>query len=297
MEAEPCAIETEFVEANGLRFEVLSCGAGPRFALLLHGFPEVADCWRAQMPVLAALGYRVWAPNQRGYGASSRPSGVAAYAMEHLLADVAGLVDAAHARFSLVDTTLIAHDWGALVAWTFAARQVRPLARLVILNVPHPVCFARAVRRSPRQMLRSWYVLFFQIPRLADWALGRRGGELAGRMMLQTSTDPAHFPQDLVRACCRNAASPGGATAMLNWYRAAVRGGGLRRQLKLGFPAIDIPVLLLWGEADTAHAREPLEGSGDFERQLTKVLLPGVSHWVQQDATLACNGALVEFLR
>ncbi len=295
--SEPFAIEAEFVEANGLRFELLTCGTGDRLALLLHGFPEVAECWRAQMPVLAALGYRVWAPNQRGYGATTRPWGMEAYAIEHLMSDVAGLIDDAHTRFALRETVLVAHDWGALVAWTFAARRVRPLTRLVILNVPHPVCFARAIRRSPRQMLRSWYVLFFQIPGLPDWALRRRSGELAGRMMLQSSTAPEQFPRALLEACCRNAASPGGATAMLHWYRAALRGGGLRRQLRLGFPVIAVPVLVLWGEADVALGVETLEGTESFAPHLTRVMLPGVSHWVQQDATDACNAALRDFLR
>ena len=273
------------------------CGRGSRLALLLHGFPEVAECWREQMPVLAALGYQVWAPNQRGYGATTRPAGMSAYAMEHLMADVAGLIDAARARFGVADAVLVAHDWGALVAWTFAARRVRPLVRMAIINVPHPVCFARAVWRRPRQMLRSWYVAWFQVPWLADWALRRSGGALAGRMMLDSSTDAEHFPKALLEACCRNAASPGGSTAMLNWYRAAVCGGGLRRQLRLGFPVIEIPVLLLWGTADVALGMETLEGTEAWAPRLTRVLLPGVSHWVQQDATAACNAALVDFLR
>lgn len=290
------AIDTAFVEANGLRFEVLTCGTGNRLALLLHGFPQVADCWREQMPVLAGLGYRVWAPNQRGYGSTSRPAEMAAYAMEHLMADVAGLIDAAQVSCGVRETVIVAHDWGALVAWTFATRRVRPLARLAILNVPHPVCFARAVRRSPRQMLRSWYVLFFQLPLLPDWALRRRGGGLVARMMLQSSTDPQRFPQTLLEACRRNAASPGGATAMLHWYRAAVRGGGWWRQLRLGFLPIAIPVLVVWGEADVALGVETLHGTGTFAPNLTEVRLPGISHWVQQDATQACNEALRSFL-
>ena len=146
-------LRTEFVQANGLRFEVLTCGEGDRLALCLHGFPEVALSWREQMFALAGLGYRVWAPNQRGYGQSSRPRHMQAYAIEHLMADVAGLIDVSGAR----ETVLLGHDWGGIVAWCFAARRLRPLARLAIINVPHPVCFARSLRR-PGQMLRSWYV-------------------------------------------------------------------------------------------------------------------------------------------
>ena len=116
-------IHTEFVEANGLRFEVDVCGSGDRLALCLHGFPEHSISWRHQLPMLADLGYRAWAPNLRGYGNSSRPEGMAAYSIECLMDDVAGLIDASGAS----ETVLIAHDWGAVIAWHFAIRKLRPL--------------------------------------------------------------------------------------------------------------------------------------------------------------------------
>lgn len=285
-------LSTEFIKANGLCFEVLTCGEGPRLALCLHGFPEVADSWREQMPALAALGYRVWAPNQRGYGQTSRPPRVADYAIEHLMADVAGLIDASGAT----EVVLVAHDWGALVAWTFAARQIRALRALAIINVPHPVPFARTLRHSIGQMLRSWYMLFFQIPWLPEWLLSRRGGALVRQMMLRTSTAPATFPRDLLAASASNAAQPNAARAMIHWYRAFLRGGGFRRQLRLGFPPITIPVLLLWGMGDTYLSYRTTDGTEHFAPRLTRVDLPGVSHWVQQDATGLCNLALTQFL-
>lgn len=284
-------IDTEFVRANGLQFEVLTCGSGDRLALCLHGFPEVALSWRGQMPVLAAMGYRVWAPNQRGYGRSSRPPRIEDYAIERLMEDVAGLIDAAGA----LEVVLVAHDWGALVAWTFAARRVRPIERLVIANVPHPACFARELRR-PGQMLRSWYVGFFQLPRLPEMVLGRRRAALVGRMMVGTSTDPKHFPAELVEAVRENAAQPGALTAMIHWYRALVRGGGLRRQMRLGWPVIETPTLMLWGDRDVALSLRTTEGTDEYVRDLRFVQLPGVSHWVQQDATERCNAELRAFL-
>src|SRR5215469_13566243 len=111
------AIRFELVEANGLKFEVAMCGEGESLALCLHGFPEHALSWRDQLPVLARLGYRAWAPNQRGYGNSSRPEKVSDYAIDKLVADVAVLIDASGAKH----TVLIGHDWGAVVAWAFAA--------------------------------------------------------------------------------------------------------------------------------------------------------------------------------
>ena len=285
------AIATEFIPANGLTFEVLTCGQGETLALCLHGFPEVALSWREQMPVLAALGYRVWAPNQRGYGRSSRPLHVEDYAIEHLMADVARLIDASGAK----RVVLLGHDWGAIVAWCFAARCLRPIEKLVILNVPHPVCFARALRR-PGQMLRSWYAGFFQIPRLPEWLLSRRDAKPVADLMLRTSTERTGFPRDLLEATRANAAQPGALKAMIDWYRAFLRGGGLRRQLRQGFPVIEVPTLMLWGEKDTALAKYTTYGTGDFVRNLDLRYLPGVSHWVQQDAREICNEALRGFL-
>lgn len=284
-------IETEFIEANGLRFEVLTCGSGEALVLCLHGFPEVALSWREQMLMLARMGYRVWAPNQRGYGRSSRPGRMEDYAIERLMEDVAGLIDAAKAR----RVVLLGHDWGALVAWTFAARRVRPIDRLVIINVPHPACFARELR-TPGQLLRSWYVGFFQLPRVPELVLGRRRAALVGRMMLRTSTDRERFPRDLVEAVRDNASQPGALTAMLNWYRAFVRGGGLARQMRLGWPVIEVPTLMVWGDRDVALSLRTTVGTDRHVRDLRFVRLQGVSHWVQQDATERCHAELRAFL-
>ena len=282
---------TRKIEANGLTFTVDEAGGGKDIALCLHGFPEVALSWREQMPVLASLGYRVWAPNQRGYGRSSRPAQMRDYASEELMADMAGLIDASGAK----QVVLLGHDWGAIVAWCFATRQLRPIEKLVSINVPHPVCFARA-RRRPGQMLRSWYAGFFQIPRLPEWLLSRRNAEPVSDLIRRTSTDRANFPRDLLEATRANAAQPGALKAMIDWYRAFLRGGGLGRQLRQGFPLIEVPTLMLWGEQDTALAKFTTFGTGEFVPNLDLRYLPGVSHWVQQDATEACNDALRQFL-
>src|SRR5262249_15630311 len=159
-------IAHQHVLPNGLRFHVATCGDGDRLALCLHGFPECWFSWRHQMPLLARLGYRVWAPDLRGYGDSDRPAQVQDYAIEKLMDDVTGLIDAAGAG----ETLLIGHDWGAIIAWLFAIRQVRPLHRLVIMNVPHPGA-AEPGMRTLRQLRKSWYALFFQLPRLPELAM------------------------------------------------------------------------------------------------------------------------------
>ena len=292
MPANKYSLEVQFVYANGLDFEVLTCGTGDTLALCLHGFPEVALSWAGQMQVLAEMDYRVWAPNQRGYGRSTRPPHMEDYALEHLMADVACLIDASGAK----RVVLLGHDWGGIVAWCFAIRKLRPLERLVIVNVPHPACFARSLLWNPGQAIRSWYVGAFQLPWLPERLLARNGAEGIGKSMLRTSSRPELFPRDLLEATCANAAQLGALTAMIHWYRAFIRGGGLKRQRQQGFPIIETPTLLLWGEEDAFLSKRTTQGTNRFVRDLTLRYLPGVSHWVQQDAPELCNAELRAFL-
>lgn len=283
-------VRHEFVEANGLRFHVAAAGSGDRLALCLHGFPECWYSWRFQIGPLEKLGYRVWAPDLRGYGESDRPLGVESYALEHLLADVAGLIDASGAR----STLLLAHDWGAIVAWHFAMRRVRPIERLVILNVPHPAPWERELRR-PRQLLRSWYAFFFQLPRLPEALLGARGARAVGRALLSGVSNPEHLDEAALRVFRESAARPGALTAMLNYYRALVR-GGWKRQRAQGYPVIETPTLMLWGERDLALGVETTLGTHEYVRDLTLRYLPHASHFVQQDDPQRVNALLEAWL-
>ncbi|PYP92789.1 MAG: epoxide hydrolase [Candidatus Angelobacter sp. Gp1-AA117] len=284
-------IESESIQANGQTFEVFTCGSGDKLALCLHGFPEHALSWRRQLPMLARLGYRAWAPNQRGYGKSSRPQGIQEYALEKLRDDVAGLIDASGAK----ETVLIAHDWGAVVAWNFAIRQVRPLSALIILNVPHPKCYLDRLYRS-KQFLKSWYIFFFQLPWLPERMLTRHNAKAISNMILRSSTHPEQFPRDLLDIFRENVLSPGAATAMVNWYRALFRGGGARRGMRDGFPVIETRTLMLWGEEDVALDKSTTYGTDRYVKDLTLRYLPGISHWVQQDAPEAVNEMIACFL-
>ena len=273
---------TRLVQANGLPFEVAQTGEGDHLALCLHGFPEHLVSWRNQVPVLAAMGYRVWAVNQRGYGRSARPEGVGNYALRHLLADVAGLIDASGAR----RVTLIGHDWGAMVAWCFAAGRIRPLERLVVMNVPHPLCF-RAALRHWRQRRKSWYVGFFQLPYLPERMLSARGGAAVRRMLRGVP-----IPPEVVDFYAAQIAEPGAATAMLNWYRAMRLTDGIPR---LDTP-IEVPTLVIWGEQDVALDLICLDGTERYVRDLRIERLPGISHWVQLHAPDQVNTLLRGFL-
>jgi pimeloyl-ACP methyl ester carboxylesterase len=279
------------VTAGGLDFEVLEAGEGDRLALCLHGFPEHAYSWRFQLPLLVSLGYRVWAPNQRGYGNTTRPPNVADYDVAHLLDDVTALIDASGAK----SVTLIAHDWGGAVAWLYAMRPARPIERMAILNVPHPAIFSKTLRSSWAQKARSWYMSAFLLPKLPEFVLGRNHAHAVGEIFRKSATDKSRFTQDVLGVYRDAASLPGALTAMLNWYRAAPQ--GMSRQLRLGVPVIEIPTILIWGEEDTALGKETTYGTERYVKELSINYLPGVSHWVQQDAPERVNALLESFLR
>lgn len=279
------------VHVNGVDLEVsVTNEGGPRgLALLLHGFPEHAFSWRYQIPALAEAGYEVWVPNTRGYGGSSKPGEVAAYAVDELLADIAGLVDAAGRD----EVTLIGHDWGAVQAWMFAIRRVRPLARLVIMNVPHPACMRRELRTF-RQLRKSWYILFFQIPWLPEKLITARNAKAVGDAFTGMAVDTSRFPAEVTDVYRENAQRPGAIRSMINYYRAAFRAARAARNEEL--PVIETPTLMIWGLEDTALGRETTEGTDEHVADLTIRYLPGVSHWVQQEAPEIVNVMLLAWL-
>jgi pimeloyl-ACP methyl ester carboxylesterase len=282
-------IDYQTIRANGIDFHVATAGTGQRLALCLHGFPESSYSWRYQMPLLAQLGYLVWAPDLRGYGASSRPKGVKAYALENLEEDVAALIEASGAK----DVVLVGHDWGAVIAWYYAMFGRLRIAKLIIMNVPHPALMEKGLR-TRRQLAKSWYIFFFQLPWLPEWGLARRGCEAIGRAFRNMAVDKTRFPDEVLRVYREAAAAPGALTAMLNYYRALIR--GLRRTQRRGIVPINIPTLMIWGELDAALGKELTYGTQEFVSNLTLRYLPNVSHWVQQEAPETVNAMMEAWL-
>ncbi|MFC2046262.1 alpha/beta fold hydrolase [Chloroflexota bacterium] len=271
----------ERLPTNGIRLHTAL--AGPEDGdpvLLLHGFPDAWFGWEAQIEALAEAGFRVVAPDQRGYNLSDKPRGVANYEMGTLLNDVLGLADVfGYERFCLAG-----HDFGAMVAWNLAMRHPERLRRLAIANVPHPAVMGDFLRRNPSQMRKSWYALFFQLPHLPERVVRANNW----RFLISA------MPDDLTeteRDCYREAwAVPGAMTGMINWYRASLR--SLRRSK--GTPQIRVPALILWGQQDPhiSYAMAPL--SADLCQDCRLVTFDDASHWVLHDKPKEVSQLLIE---
>ena len=280
-------IRHERIRGDGIFLHVAQAGSGPP-VILLHGFPENWRTWKHQIPALTAAGFAVLAPDLRGYNESDRPSQREAYHLKHLVADVAALVRATGRERAHV----VGHDWGGILAWTFAGAHPELLDRLVILNAPHLDIYRRLARGPSRQLLRSWYVLLFRIPRLSEWALSARNFHLIRDLFRRQPFKPA-FSDGETEAYIQALAKPGALTAALNWYRenAAPDAVHLARSAR-----VDAPTLVIWGERDTSLGIELLD---DLKRVAPRVRVHRItdaSHWVQNEAPDEVNRVLIEFL-
>lgn len=269
---------------NGVRLHYVEQGAGP-LVLLLHGFPDFWYGWRFQIPALAA-GFRVVAPDLRGYNTSDRPTGIRPYRVSELVRDIAGLVR----HFGAERAHVVGHDWGGVVAWYLAMLEPGVVERLVVANAPHPAAFRRELR-TPGQMLRSWYAAFFQLPWLPEAAL-RRGDYAALRAVFRREpARPEAFTREDVARYRETFARPGALTAMLNYYRAAVRFPPPRVRV------IDAPTLLVWGDRDPHLSVRLTTGLERWVPRLRVEHLPHATHWVLTDAPEQVSALVDGFLR
>ena len=280
-------IEHHYIETNGIRLHVAQAGPadGP-LVILLHGFPEFWYGWRRQIEPLARAGYRVWAPDQRGYNLSDKPQGLAAYDIAELARDVIGLIDASGRQKCF----LAGHDWGAAVAWTVAQSYPERIEKLAILNVPHPAVMFRTLRSSPAQLRKSWYMFFFQIPLLPEAML--RTNDWAGAVeMLRRSSLPGSFTEQDFEQYRQAWWRKGAFTSMLNWYRAIIQ----HPPAMPADPRLRLPTLVLWGKRDIALSHEMAQLSIDLCEDGQLIFFENATHWVQHDEAEAVTAYLIGF--
>jgi pimeloyl-ACP methyl ester carboxylesterase len=271
-----------------VRLHAVAAGpaAGP-LVILLHGFPEFWYSWRKQIGPLAAAGFRVVAPDQRGYNLSGKPPNLADYAIPNLTADVMVIAD----QLGAGQFFLAGHDWGAAVAWATALQYPQRLKKLAILNVPHPAAMLHTLRTNPRQMLRSWYMAFFQLPRIPEARFSANNFAM-GTKSLVASSRPGTFAAEDLEQYRRAWSNPGTVTAMINWYRAFFR---LRPHL--GDPQIHVPTRILWGRRDMFLLPEMAQDSLQYCDSAQLTYFPEATHWLQHEEPVAVNAALIEFFQ
>jgi pimeloyl-ACP methyl ester carboxylesterase len=276
-------LQFEYIPTNGIQLHTALAGPenGPP-VILLHGFPEAWFGWENQIHPLAKAGFRVIAPDQRGYNLSDKPEGVDAYQIELLVNDILGLANS----LGLKQFHLAGHDWGAIVAWNVALSMPERVKHLIIANVPHPAVFRDYLRTHPAQMIKSWYAGFFQVPRLPE--LSSRAGNW--RFLIRAM--PEYWTENQRNRYRKAWSQPGAITAMINWYRAAF-------SLTRTNPASQVvrpPTLILWGKQDPhlSHQMAPLSLAYCQAGQL--VMIENATHWVQHDQPERVNQLMLEHL-
>lgn len=280
-----------FYDLPGLRLHAAVAGPadGPG-VIMLHGFPEGWLSFRRQIEPLAQAGFRVIAPDQRGYNLSGKRG---PYDLDTVAADALRLMDACGLR----QAHWVGHDWGAAVAWRLAQRYPQHVTTLSILNVPHPSLAARSVLRGNwRQAWRSTYVYFFQLPWLPEWLL-RRAGYALMRRGLQRSANPGTFSDEDLNRYQQVWSAPGGLAAMLGWYRAFVRRPDLTLRDMPRPGSYRMPAQIIWGKQDVALEVGLAEQSARLLANGRLVVLPEATHWVQHDVPERVTSLLKECLQ
>ncbi len=276
------------VITNGIRMYYVTQGSGP-LIVLLHGFPEFWYSWRFQLPFLAEHGYTAVAPDLRGYNDTDKPR--KGYDVATLTCDIKGLIKGLGQEKAII----AGHDWGGAVAWVFAARYPEMTGRLIVMNAPHPLAFQREMR-TLRQLRKSWYIFFFQLPWLPEYMLLRNNANEVGRMLRGAAVQKTTFPREVTARFQQAMSKPGAMKAALNYYRQifgrtpwslAATSNGFR---------IKAPTLIIWGEQDIALGIELLNGLEQWVDSLQIQRIPDSGHWVQQEQPGKVNQLMLDFL-
>ena len=280
--------EELFFQDGVVKLHAVAAGPldGP-IVLLLHGFPEFWRGWHRQIEPLADAGFRVIVPDQRGYNLSSKPTGVASYAISELVSDVITIAD----QLGREKIFLAGHDWGAAVAWSAALLHPERIAKLGILNVPHPSVMRRFLSSNLRQLRRSWYMFFLQVPWLPEALFRARNFKLGTSALLRSSRPDTFSEKDLTQY--RAAWSqPGALTAMMNWYRAA-----FRHRPRIADRTVHVPTRILWGERDAFLLAEMAQASLRYCDNADLFTFADASHWLQHEQPVRVSELLIDFFR
>jgi pimeloyl-ACP methyl ester carboxylesterase len=279
------------VQANGLRFRTIVDGPPQAdMFILLHGFPDGAELWSRQLGALAKAGSLAVAPDLRGYGLSDAPADKESYSIVHLVDDVAALIKA----FGRESAHVAGHDWGAVVAWFFAARHPEMTKTLTALSVGHPAALAAASKDDEDQQARSRYVGLFLLEGKAERVLAADDYRRL-RLTWSIGPNPEAVPRTVVEHFTRSLARPGRLTAALNYYRANLTAVGAAWEGLANIGPIATPTVLLWGDQDPALGRRGADDTRTYmEGEYELRVLEGAGHWLNFDRPDDVSRALTD---
>ena len=280
---------------SGLNMRIARAGSpSAPLIVMLHGFPECWYSWRHQLRALSDS-FDCVAVEMRGYGETDAPAGVANYTLDKLVGDVADLIAALGRERAVV----VGHDWGGAVAWATALMRPELVERLIVLNCPHLKRMSQELRHNVRQMLRSWYMLFFQLPRLPEWSFRRRDFAVLGRALMDGTVTKGAITRDDMHYYREAFRNPYSMSAAINYYRANFRSGFMARSGTNDWIDREIaaPTMLIWGEQDFALGVELTDNMQPlFSGPFTLRKIPDAGHWVQQDQPELVSRYIREFL-
>ncbi len=281
-------IKFDYAQIGGVRLHYATAGDGEKLVILLHGFPEFWYSWRHQIAALSDE-YTVVAPDMRGYNLSDKPVNAEDYKVDKLVDDVIGLIH----HFKRRKAAVIGHDWGAIVAWTLAAKHPESLWKLGALQVP-PVSVWRK-NQTFKQFLASWYMFFFQIPKLPEFLFKLNDYTLLENALKNSTAERGVFTAEDIAEYKKAWSEPFALTAMLNYYRA-----NILQRLFGKFPdepKIKVPTIFIYGEKDTAVLPETVKAVGEaIDAPFEEFFIPNAGHWVQQEEAETVTQILRDFL-
>ncbi len=282
-------INHEWRTIAGVRLHCAVAGSGP-LLLLLHGFPEFWYSWRHQIPVLAEH-FTVVAPDLRGYNESDKPPRIGDYTTPTLVQDIVQLIHS----FGYERAIVAGHDWGGAVAWSTALSRPEVVEKLIILNAPHPRLFMQHILTNPQQRLRIWYMLFFQLPWLPEITIRANHYQFIEGAFRGMAVHKEQFSEEVIAEYKRAIAKPRALTSALNYYRALSRSSSIRFTATLN-PVAKMPVMVIWGEQDTALGKELNDRLEYYVPDLILHFVSDASHWIQQDRPDLVNRYMQDFL-
>lgn len=281
--------KSNYIQLDKVKLHYIEEGSGDKVIFLLHGWPEFWYSWRFQIPALVEAGFRVFAPDLRGFNLSDKPKTLEAYSLENVGKDIVQFIE----KLDIKKAHIVGHDWGGALAWHLGLHYPEKVEKLAVLNSPYPAIFYKHLRSNPSQLFKSWYMLFFQIPVLPEFLLKLNLSFFFKKALRDWAYNKAAFSDEVIDKFVEAYSQENAMKSSINYYRAGLRFSSAKKEKGR---KIQSPTLLIWGENDKALGKDLTIGTENYINNTFELkFIPQCSHWVQQDAPDLVNKYLVAF--